>query len=70
MFYRFRVCATRPVVEVGSEIGKCEVIVIIYARRDSPPSLPFIFSSLLWLCMEPQNGGVVLHPLTTFKILW
>jgi hypothetical protein len=35
------------------------VIVIIYTRRASLPSLPFIFSTLLSPSVEPQDAGVI-----------
>ena len=34
-------------------------IVINHTRRDSPPSLPFIFPTLLWPPTDPQDRGVV-----------
>jgi hypothetical protein len=48
----------------------CALIIINHTRRGSPPSLPFIFSTLLSSATDRQDGGVILLALTGFTNLW
>jgi len=48
--------------------GISSTIVINHTRRDSSTSLPFIFSTPLWLPMEPHDGGGILDLLTAPQI--
>jgi hypothetical protein len=62
--------ASRERIGSITALLQCALIVNSHTRPEVPPSLPFIFSTLLWLLKAPQDGEVALLPLTGSKILW